>query len=218
MPDDRKIAGLNYPAADVRASGAGEARILPFPAENTAKIVPPDHPAGSSRDPFSAALVAHLPQLRRYARALSGNAPAADDLVQDCIERALRRSKTLQNLDLMAGWLRAILHNIFIDEIRRKSSRGSSVPIDDVDRDAALSVAADRDAQHLDIVRAVNRLGFEHRQILLLVAVEGLSYSEIAAELELPMGTVMSRLARAREKLRMMLEPDWLPRQGERND
>ena len=217
MPDDRKRAGANCPVADVRVSEAGEARILAFP-EGAGKSVTADRATGSARDPFSTALIAHLPQLRRYARALSGSAPAADDLVQDCIERALRRAKTLQNPDLMASWLRAILHNIFIDGIRRNSARGSTVDIDELDRDAALPLAAGRDAQHLDIVRAVDRLSFEHRQILLLVALEGLTYSEIAAELDLPMGTVMSRLARAREKLRMMLEPDGLPHQGERND
>lgn len=209
---------MNFPVEDIAVSETGDALILPFPAESSAKNAAPDHAKGSARDPFSAALIAHLPQLRRYARALSRSATAADDLVQDCIERALRRAKTLQNLDLMASWLRAILHNIFIDEIRRKSGRGSAVDIEELDRNGTHSVSSDRDAQHLDIVRAVNRLGFEHRQILLLVAVEGLSYSEIAAELDLPIGTVMSRLARGREKLRMMLEPDWLPRQGERND
>lgn len=209
---------MSYPVEDLRAAEAGEARILPFPAESSARSATPDHAVESARDPFSAALIAHLPQLQRYARALSGSAPAADDLVQDCIERALRRAKTLQNLNVMASWLRAILHNIFIDEIRRNSARGSAVDIDELDRNGTHAIPADRDAQHLDIVRAVNRLGFEHRQILLLVAVEGLSYSEIAAELDLPIGTVMSRLARAREKLRMMLEPDWLPRPGGRND
>lgn len=217
MPDERKTAGLNRPVSDVPLREAGDARILPFPSE-TARSAAPGKASASAHDPFSVALIAHLPQLRRYARALSGSTAAADDLVQDCLERALRRAKTLQNPNLMASWLRAILHNIFIDDIRRKSARGSTVDIDDVGHDAALSAGGDRDAQHLDIVRAVNRLGFEHRQVLLLVAVEGLSYSEIAAELGVPIGTVMSRLARAREKLRMMLEPDWHPHQGERND
>jgi RNA polymerase sigma-70 factor (ECF subfamily) len=73
---------------------------------------------------------------------------------------------------------------------------------------AALSVTPDADALHLDMVRAVNQLTVEHRQIVLLAGLEGLSYAEIAAELDLPIGTVMSRLARAREKLRNLLEHD----------
>jgi DNA-directed RNA polymerase specialized sigma24 family protein len=75
-------------------------------------------------DSFSAALIAQLPGLRRYAIALAGNASTADDLVQDCIERALRRASSLQSMDRIASWLRAILHNIFIDELRRAPGRG----------------------------------------------------------------------------------------------
>jgi RNA polymerase sigma-70 factor, ECF subfamily len=160
----------------------------------------------SMADPFSAALISQLPGLRRYATALAGNPSLADDLVQDCIERALRRAGSLQSLDRMASWLRAILHNIFIDELRRAPGRIARVDISDMENHAELSVTPDTDALHLDIVRAVNQLSYEHRQILLLAGPEGLSYAEIAAELDLPIGTVMSRLARARGKLRNMLE------------
>ncbi len=170
-----------------------------------------------TRDPFSAALVAQLPRLRRYATALTGNAAAADDLVQDCIERALRRADTLHSPEKMASWLRSILHNIFIDQIRRRPARGSTVDITEMDGDAELSVSPDGSAAQFDIVRAVNRLSHEHRQVLLLAGLEGLSYSEIATELELPIGTVMSRLARARERLRHMLDPDWAADEGGHN-
>ena len=159
-------------------------------------------------DSFSAALIAQLPGLRRYAIALAGNASAADDLVQDCIERALRRASSLQSMDRIASWLRAILHNIFIDELRRAPRRVAHVDISEMENHKELSVTPNTDALHLDIVRAVNRLTFEHRQILLLAGLEGLSYAEIAAELNLPIGTIMSRLARAREKLRHILEND----------
>jgi len=159
-------------------------------------------------DSFSAALIAQLPGLRRYAIALAGNASAADDLVQDCIERALRRASSLQSMDRIASWLRAILHNIFIDELRRAPRRVALVDISEMENHKELSVTPNTDTLHLDIVRAVNQLTFEHRQILLLVGLEGLSYAEIAAELDLPIGTIMSRLARAREKLRHILEND----------
>ena len=171
-------------------------------------VRPRTHPSAvrPMTDPFSAALIAQLPGLRRYATALAGNASTADDLVQDCIERALRRAGSLQSVDRMASWLRAILHNIFIDDLRRAPSRVSRVDIFEMENHAELSVTPDTDSLHLDIVRAVDRLSFEHRQILLLAGLEGLSYAEIAGELDLPIGTVMSRLARAREKLRNMLE------------
>jgi RNA polymerase sigma-70 factor (ECF subfamily) len=165
-------------------------------------------PVTPMADPFSATLIAQLPGLRRYATALAGNASAADDLVQDCIERALRRRGSLQSLDRMASWLRSILHNAFIDEIRRAPARVARVDISEMENHAALSVTPDADALHLDMVRAVNQLTVEHRQIVLLAGLEGLSYAEIAAELDLPIGTVMSRLARAREKLRNLLEHD----------
>lgn len=157
-------------------------------------------------DPFSAALIAQLPGLRRYATALAGNASTADDLVQDSIERALRRAGSLQHVDRMASWLRTILHNIFVDGLRRAPGRIARVDISDMENRAELSVTPDTDSLHLDIMRAVNRLSYEHRQILLLAGLEGLSYAEIAAELDLPIGTVMSRLARARERLRNILE------------
>lgn len=157
-------------------------------------------------DPFSAALIAQLPGLRRYATALAGNASVADDLVQDSIERALRRAGSLHSVDRMASWLRTILHNIFVDELRRAPGRIARVDISDMENHAELSVTPDTDSLHLDIIRAVNRLSYEHRQILLLAGLEGLSYAEIAAELDLPIGTVMSRLARARERLRNILE------------
>jgi len=159
-------------------------------------------------DPFSVTLIAQLPGLRRYATALSGNASAADDLVQDCIERALRRRGSLQSPDRMASWLRSILHNIFIDELRRAPARVARVDITEMENHEALSVTPDADALHLDMMRAVNQLTFEHRQIVLLAGLEGLSYAELATELDLPIGTVMSRLARAREKLRNILEHD----------
>lgn len=157
---------------------------------------------------FADSLIAQLPALRRYATALTGSINSADDLVQDCIERALRQSHTLQDPQRIGGWLRAILHNLFIDDIRRRRARGTDVDIADMEQQIA---DAAPDTLHVDFRRAVSRLSAEHRQVLLLAGLEGLSYREIAAELGLPIGTVMSRLARARERLRNLLDPDSLP-------
>jgi len=156
---------------------------------------------------FSNALVAQLPGLRRYARALCGNAALADDLVQDCIERALRQSRQLRELPLLPRWLRRILHNLYIDEIRRRRGRGPEQDIAELADRQELSVAA-IDGGARDFVRAMNALNMEHRQILLLVGLEDLSYREIAEELDVPIGTVMSRLARARERLRGLMEQE----------
>jgi len=151
-------------------------------------------------------MVAQLPALRRYALGLSGSVPAADDLVQDCIERALRRMDTLQGEDKMAGWLRSILFNLFIDGRRQMKHRGESVQLEVVENSPGPGPQPDREHEAQQVLRAASLLSPEHRQVLMLVGVEGLSYREAAAELGIPVGTIMSRLARARDQLRAQLE------------
>jgi RNA polymerase sigma-70 factor (ECF subfamily) len=159
------------------------------------------------KDPFAAALIAHLPRLRRYATALAGSTGTADDLVQDCLERALRRRATLQNSQRMAGWLRTMLFDRY-QELMRRPHLHAGIDITTMDNDLALSTPPeDRDAT-IDFIRALRGLSSEHRQILLLVGLEGLSYREVACELGIPIGTVMSRLARARQQLRNGLEEE----------
>jgi RNA polymerase sigma-70 factor (ECF subfamily) len=136
-----------------------------------------------------------------------GRAAEADDLVQDCIERALRRQDGLQQRDRMGAWLRSILHNVFVDDLRRRRVRGSMLDVGDLEDDLALSTPPADRAGMQDFYAATMRLSLEHRQILLLVGVESLSYREVSAELGVPVGTVMSRLARARERLREALDP-----------
>ena len=151
------------------------------------------------------AMVAQLPALRRYALGLTGQAAAADDLVQDCLERALRRLGSLQDENKAGAWLRTILFNVFVDGRRQLRSRGET-------GEAALLDLADpasdpHTRQELQqVLQAAGRLSPEHRQVLLLVGVEGLSYREVAGEIGIPVGTVMSRLARARDHLRSLLE------------
>jgi RNA polymerase sigma-70 factor (ECF subfamily) len=155
---------------------------------------------------FAQSLIAHLPALRRYATALTGNAALADDLVQDTVERALTRAATLQQPERLGAWLRSIVHNLFLDELRRRRVRGVNVDMADVANDVALSTPAANDGGLNDVARAMTNLSVEHRQILVLAGVEELTYREIADELVLPIGTVMSRLARARSALRALLE------------
>ena len=157
-------------------------------------------------DEFAAALLAHLPRLRRYAIALCRDVSQADDLVQECVERALRNRDALNQQSHVSGWLRSILHNLYLDALRRERRRGTSIDWHDSDNLIELSVApADRSAAR-ELQQAMNELTVEHRQILLLVGLEGRSYREVAAELDIPIGTVMSRLARGRAQLRLLLD------------
>ncbi len=156
---------------------------------------------------FGVALTRALPRLRRYAIALVGDIPAADDLLQDCMERAWKNQSVIKDEKAILAWLRAILHNANIDRVRsvrRRPVRTES--LDAVSNTPSNEAAGDGSALSMDLVRAMSRLTVQHRQVLLLVGLEGLSYREIADELDLPIGTVMSRLARAREQLRALLE------------
>jgi RNA polymerase sigma-70 factor (ECF subfamily) len=157
---------------------------------------------------FKKLLIAHLPKLRSYAVALTGSVSAADDLVQDCMERALKQADTLQDATRMGGWLRSILLNLYRDLVRLQRSRGMGVDIAQMDNDLALSAPPSDRGSVIDFVRALNGLSIEHRQVLLLVGLEGLDYRDIANELGVPIGTVMSRLARARDRLRAALEQE----------
>lgn len=161
---------------------------------------------GESGDAFAEALIAHLPGLRRYAAALAGSVSAADDLVQDCIERALAQSDKLQDIERIGGWLRSILHNLYIDDLRRRRRQGTVVDIANVDHNLNLVTPPRNHADMIDLERALSTLSVEHRQIVLLVGLEGLNYRQVADELGIPIGTVMSRLARARERLRAAMQ------------
>lgn len=158
-------------------------------------------------DAFTAALLDQLPRLRRYAVALVGNASAADDLVQDTVERALERRAALDDIARLYGWIRSILHNLYIDEMRRQRSRGPMLDIDNLAEALTPTAPADDRGAVRDFLRAMSTLSVDHRQILLMVGAEGMSYREIADELSVPLGTVMSRLARARAQLRAALDP-----------
>jgi RNA polymerase sigma factor (sigma-70 family) len=145
-----------------------------------------------------------IPPLRRYARALLHDRAAADDLVQDCLERAISRWHQRRTEGSTRTWLFTILHNLAVNRLRTIARRGTHLEIDE-------TVIADPPSQedallHRDLLRALGALSEEHRGVLLLISVEDLSYAETATVLGIPLGTVMSRLARAREKLAAALD------------
>ena len=149
-------------------------------------------------------LIACLPRLRRYARALVGDRAGADDLVQDTMERGWRKLSSWQRGSDMRAWLFGIMHNLHVDQVRRPS-----VQTDALDDDTPLPSVRAAQSDHLemrDLESALQTLPAEQREILLLVALEEMSYDDVAATLGLPVGTVMSRLSRARQKLRAQME------------
>ena len=148
-------------------------------------------------------IVAEIPRLRRYARALAGEAVRADDLVQDTLERALGKWSLWRPGNLRA-WLFSIMHNLFVNQAR--SPRLVDYPGDDALPDLPTR-ATQNDALELrDFVLSLSRLPEEQREVLLLVVLEDLSYEDTAKVLDVPIGTVMSRLSRGRERLRALLE------------
>ena len=156
---------------------------------------PPDHDAD---------LLTWVPRLRRYARALAGNRDDADDLVQDTLERAWSRAGLWRSVADMRAWLFAIMHNLHVDALRR--GRLATQAIDeDTPEGATPPTQGDRLAV-LDLQAALERLAPEQREVLLLVALEDMPYADIAQTLGIPLGTVMSRLSRGRERLRNLLD------------
>lgn len=151
-----------------------------------------------------AALSTHIPSLRRYARALTGDPQRADDLVQDTLERALRKGSLWRAGSDLRAWLFALMHNLRVNDLR--ADKGLAFPGDeDLPEIPTPPTQQDRLAVR-DLDRALARLPVEQREVLLLVGLEDLSYGEAAKVLGVPIGTIMSRLSRGRERLRALLE------------
>jgi len=153
---------------------------------------------------FLAEIEACVPALRRYARALTGNPDRADDLVQDCLERAIRKHALFRPLGPVQAWLFRILLNLYRNELRRLRRQGETVPIEALPAEPALAPAQPGRLALAEMARAIQALPAEQREALMLVALEGMAYEEAAAILGIPKGTLMSRLGRARAALRMM--------------
>ena len=155
-------------------------------------------------------IVPFIPNLRRYARALVGDRDGADDLVQDTLERAVRKFHLWRPGDLRA-WLFSIMHNVFVNQLKARKS-GSEVEIDENAIAAPVPTATSVDI--LDLQAALLRLPAEQREVVLLVALEDMSYADVSRALGIPMGTVMSRLSRGRERLRRVMNGEPATRTG----
>ena len=150
-------------------------------------------------------IAALLPRLRRFGRVLARTREDADDLVQIAIEKALARTGQWTPGTRLDSWMFRIMQNAWIDEVRARERRGETfVPQEETERAGVSTGDAQVDA--LAVRQAVASLSEEHRAVVALVLVEGLAYQEAADVLGIPVGTLTSRLARARERLQDMLE------------
>lgn len=147
-------------------------------------------------------LVELIPRLRRYARALVGDRASADDLVQDTLERAWAKLHLYRRGTDLRAWLFTVMHNVHVNKVR--ATRPTD-PLDDETPELAQRAVQGDSLVVRDLDRSIALLPVEQRSVLLLVALEDMSYEEVARALEIPIGTVMSRLSRAREKLRALM-------------
>ena len=160
-------------------------------------------------------LLAAIPRLRRYARVLTGDSTRADDLVQDTLARAWEKRRLWQAGTDLRAWLFTIMHNVYVNQLAVARREGVTISLDSEGAHAAwqLPVRANQvdRVELLELVAQMSRLPADQREVLLLAAVEEMHYDEIAATLDVPMGTVMSRLSRARARLRRLVDEPAAP-------
>jgi len=150
-------------------------------------------------------ITSYIPRLRRYARALTGDRASAEDLVQDTLERAWRRIHLWRRGSDLRAWLFTIMHNLYINQRRPRFNMRSET----LENEALeLSVGATQEdrLELRNLKEALGRLAEEQREVVLLVGLEQMSYEEVARALGIPLGTVMSRLSRGRERLRALMQ------------
>jgi len=154
-------------------------------------------------------LEAQIPALRRYAYGLVREPDMADDLVQDCLERALSRWYLRRSEGDLRAWLFTILRNLYINAYRARRRRGPSGTLDEASSAGTQDPESGIEARAA--LAALDQLPEDQKSLLLLIAVEGLSYEEVAKVLGVPIGTVMSRLSRARQRFRTVVETGCAP-------
>lgn len=155
---------------------------------------------------FGEMVADHIPNLRRYARVLVRDSVHAEDLVQDCLERAISREHLWREGTNLRAWLFTILHNLYINQYLRHGSVSTMVPL--LDEHTHLSCPARQlhSVTLKDLARAFDRLPEQEQQVVLMVGLDGMQYEDAAAALGVPMGTVKSRLSRARRRLRRLMD------------
>src|ERR1700730_14748580 len=148
---------------------------------------------------------AEIPRLRRYARALTRDESNADDLVQDCLVRALSKQHLWQEGTDLRAWLFTILHNQYVNQVRRAIREGTAVSVSDTEPSLTRAPDQGKRLELRDLDRALARLPEEQRTVILLVGLEGMRYEAVAEIIGVPVGTVRSRLSRGREALRQLM-------------
>jgi len=151
-------------------------------------------------------VVEQIPRLRRYAHALVGNPDYADDLVQDCLARAISRLSLWKDDSDMRAWLFTIMHNVFINECRKQCKQPQCFPLSKMPERPQNGSEPDQAIMISDLENGLRYLHHEQREVILLIGLEGLSYQQVADVLRIPKGTVMSRLHRGRSHLRNWLD------------
>ena len=157
------------------------------------------------QDELLGSLTDEIPRLRRYARLLVRDPVYADDLVQECLVRAVGKIHTYTPGTNLRAWLFVILRNVLINDYNRGQRGPSFCEIPETHANLAVSGGQEQHLMLQEVRDALDRLSDEQREIILLVPVEGLAYEEVAQVLDLPIGTVRSRLSRARSALREAL-------------
>jgi len=153
-------------------------------------------------------LSSHVESLRRYAFALAGNREEADDLVQECLTRAIAKQRPWSQIQNTRAYLFSILHNVHVDRSIGRRRSGTPVALELVENVLSSPAVQDGVLRVRDLERALRLLPEEHRRVVLLVGLEGMSYREVAEALGVPVGTVMSRLSRGREQLRCLMSAE----------
>lgn len=150
-------------------------------------------------------IIDQIPALRRYARALTGERHAADELVQDSLERAWSRFHLWRPGTDVRAWLFTIMHNLYANAVRKAKRAPAYAPLAEADRMSPIPSNAEAGIEVSNLIQALASLPDGQRETLLLVSLEGLTYEQVSQVLGIPIGTVMSRLSRAREQLRQTM-------------
>ena len=152
------------------------------------------------------ALVAETGKLQKFALRLTHNREDADDLVQSTCLRALEKTDCFADGTNLFGWTSKIMYNIFVSGYHRRTKFGTQFDPEEALEKVAVAPTQDVDAELADVQRAINQLSADHREILVLICVKDMRYEEVAGKLQIPVGTVRSRLSRAREQLLAIMD------------